>query len=135
MGGLTKSGVYVDVSDNAGAGPYTRLDAYPTSEKMNDFVAAGSNVEYTRQVEVFDGISWTIHPEQTIKNRVGANAVLFKDKIYLVGGTDENGNYVSQPEYFDGTSWTLDTSNTNFSYVFPREMPLAVSTRQQNIFS
>lgn len=135
MGGLTKSGVYVDVSDNDGAGSYTLLNSYRISEKINDFVSAGSNIEYTKQVEVFDGISWTIHPEQTIKNRVGANAVLFKDKIYLVGGTDENGNYVSQPEYFDGTSWTLDTSSTNFSYVFPGQMPAAISTRQQNIFS
>ena len=131
MGGLTKSGVYVDTLQ----GTDTYLDAYTTSEKMNDFVAAGSNVDYTKQVEVFDGISWTIHPEETIKNRVGANAVLFKDKIYLVGGTDENGNYVSQPEYFDGTSWTLDTSSTNFSYVFPTQMPVAISTQQKNIFS
>lgn len=63
-----------------------------------------------------DGKTWeTVAEKSNLPNRVFYSAVVYKDKIWLIGGWDGKKYYNDVWNSADGVNWTQVTENTNWS--------------------
>ena len=76
----------------------------------------GNDGKYEAQNDIWyssDGTNWTKHSENADWSpRAYHNAIVFKDKIFIIGGHTEGFNYFTDVWYSsDGLNWTLQSDS------------------------